>query len=238
MAKYQAIALELAARIRDGQLTDKGRLPGEVDLAEEFDVSRGTIRQALATLKQQGLIETTVGSGSYVTYDGMPIVASLGWARSFERQGVVTSVRSTAIGRMSLPDLAEELGLNVADFLVIDRVRVKEDGEPISLERSRLPWREAYAAILADGLVSGSIMATLASLGVVRVSGHEVIRVAMLGSDEAKLLGTDPGDTFLEYQQTAYTAAGEVVERVSSLLHPRHFQLEYQFGPSSPNRGA
>lgn len=42
------------------------RLPTERELAEGYRVSRTTVRRALADLKQQGLIEQTVGSGTFV----------------------------------------------------------------------------------------------------------------------------------------------------------------------------
>ncbi|MFZ0208807.1 MAG: GntR family transcriptional regulator [Roseiarcus sp.] len=57
-AKYRQIAESLKTRIRRGEIGNGGRLPGEHLLAESYEVSRTTIRQALAELQQAGLIET------------------------------------------------------------------------------------------------------------------------------------------------------------------------------------
>jgi GntR family transcriptional regulator len=53
-AKYRQIADNLMRRIRDGEIGDGRRLPGENVLAETYEVSRSTIRQALAELQQAG----------------------------------------------------------------------------------------------------------------------------------------------------------------------------------------
>lgn len=44
-----------------------GRLPTERELAERYGVSRTTVRKVLAELKARGLIQQTVGSGTYLT---------------------------------------------------------------------------------------------------------------------------------------------------------------------------
>jgi DNA-binding GntR family transcriptional regulator len=44
-----------------------GRLPGEKTLAQEYGVALGTVRKALALLRDEGLIRTDKGWGSYVT---------------------------------------------------------------------------------------------------------------------------------------------------------------------------
>lgn len=228
--KYRRVADQLAERIRAGEMVHRDRLPGELDLAEEFSVSRGTIRQALAALQHEGLIQTSLGSGSFVTYDGRPLEDSFGWSKSLARGGVEASTRLVAFGRLEIPALAEELELSAADFLVVERVRYRSDGEAISLERSRIPWRASFDTVLATGLVNASIQATLAAHGIVSVTSREVVGVAVLGADDAQLLGRRAGEAFLENQQTAYDANGQVVERVTSLLHPDHFRLEHVFG--------
>lgn len=57
---------QLRDQLIDGRWTAGERLPSENELAEMFNVSRITIRQALQKLKALGLIETHSGAGSYV----------------------------------------------------------------------------------------------------------------------------------------------------------------------------
>ena len=62
------VAAQLRRRIFDGDYAYEGRLPAERSLAEEFGVSRGTIRSVLDLLEQQHLVTRQVGSGTYVTH--------------------------------------------------------------------------------------------------------------------------------------------------------------------------
>jgi DNA-binding FadR family transcriptional regulator len=61
-----ALRQTLLDQLSAGQWRAGDRLPTERELADRFAVSRTTVRKALLELKQQGLIEQTVGSGTYV----------------------------------------------------------------------------------------------------------------------------------------------------------------------------
>ena len=64
---YQQVAGAIAGAIEQGRYHAGGRLPSERDLAEEFGVSRPTVREAMIALEIRGLVETRQGSGVYVT---------------------------------------------------------------------------------------------------------------------------------------------------------------------------
>lgn len=55
--------------IKTGELNDKERLPPERVLAENYQVARGTVREALNRLAEESLVEIRAGSGTYVTFD-------------------------------------------------------------------------------------------------------------------------------------------------------------------------
>jgi GntR family transcriptional regulator len=61
---YQAMAADLRARIGRGEIT--GRLPTELELQQAYGLSHGTVRKALKLLRDEGLITTSPGWGSYV----------------------------------------------------------------------------------------------------------------------------------------------------------------------------
>ena len=65
--KYQAIADELRVHIQAGKYVNAQTLPTEFAIAEEYQVSRQTVRQALSVLAKEGLIEKRQGSGSHIT---------------------------------------------------------------------------------------------------------------------------------------------------------------------------
>src|SRR5947208_9834503 len=69
---YRRIYEDLAARINTGELKADSRMPGDVELAERFGVSRMTVRQALAALVDRNLVERRQGVGTFVAGDKIP----------------------------------------------------------------------------------------------------------------------------------------------------------------------
>lgn len=63
---YQDLARSLIAELAAGTYPVGSRLPAERELAQQFDVSRPTVREAIIALEVQGLVEVRVGSGAYV----------------------------------------------------------------------------------------------------------------------------------------------------------------------------
>ncbi|HEV2999965.1 MAG TPA: FCD domain-containing protein [Solirubrobacteraceae bacterium] len=73
--RYEQIADHLAGEIAAGRLAPGERLPGERELAQQLEVGRASVREALAYLQLQDLIVTRRGSGSYVADDAPERIA-------------------------------------------------------------------------------------------------------------------------------------------------------------------
>lgn len=69
---YERIEEQIAADIERGIYAVGQRLPSERDLAQNFAVSRTTIREAMIALELDGLVEVRTGSGVYVTRKSPP----------------------------------------------------------------------------------------------------------------------------------------------------------------------
>jgi GntR family transcriptional regulator len=228
--KHQRVASRLSRDIARGVLAPGARLPGEHELAARFDVSRGTVRQALAALQRDGLIEKHAGAGSFVTFDGHPLDERLGWSRALASHGVRTVTVVLRLGPVRAPTLARRLGLDADRFLAVDRLRRLPSGRPISLERSRVPWRAAFATLTRDGLPGGSLSRAMAGAGLHASGGCETVELVRLRGGDADLLEVPAGTPFLRCERTAYDPAGRPVEQVTSWLDPRHVRLRLSFG--------
>ena len=64
--KHRDVSRQLRGNIAAGRYGPEGRLPGEVQLAKQFGISRPTVARALLDLQAEGLIERRAGSGTYV----------------------------------------------------------------------------------------------------------------------------------------------------------------------------
>lgn len=96
----QAIIAALRADIATGRLARNSRLPNERQLAESFDVSQPTVREALRALEAIGLIVIRHGSGAYVAGD----------TRSFVTRSLTTLLQVEGVGIVPVLDLRLILG--------------------------------------------------------------------------------------------------------------------------------
>jgi GntR family transcriptional regulator len=63
---YLQLADILEARIRSGELRRGRMIPSESTLQQQYGVSRGTVRKAVAVLRERGLVDTVEHRGSFV----------------------------------------------------------------------------------------------------------------------------------------------------------------------------
>ena len=63
---YRQLAAFVVQAVEDGKLNAGDGLPGEQSIADATGVSVDTVRRAFEVLREQGLIETAVGVGSFI----------------------------------------------------------------------------------------------------------------------------------------------------------------------------
>lgn len=73
---YQRLAAQMLGLIVQGEFKLGERLPSERALAERFDVSRTSVREAMIALELQGVVEVRGGSGIYVTQTGSAVAVT------------------------------------------------------------------------------------------------------------------------------------------------------------------
>src|ERR1700748_995173 len=66
VALWRQVADGIERGIADGRFVAGAKLPGEMEIAETYRVNRHTVRRALATLAERGLVRAERGSGTYV----------------------------------------------------------------------------------------------------------------------------------------------------------------------------
>ena len=78
-----------------------GRLPSENEIAQQLGISRGTVRQALAILQQEGVITRQQGSGTYANARVLGIPARVDFAYEFgqliEIAGLAATIRTLGV---------------------------------------------------------------------------------------------------------------------------------------------
>lgn len=229
-AKPERVAEALERDILTGKLRYGARLQSENELGRRFSVSRATVRKGLEALAGKGFITTRMGIGSFVTFDGQVLDNAVGWTRAFANRPGAIETRVLRIARATDRTLARQLKLEHPHFIAIDRTRaLKKTGRVVSIERSRVPLRDALKGVLRHGLANGSLSATLKDAGLAVHCGEEWAEIECLNDTDAALIGVPKRTPFLRTRRLVRDGDGNIIEYVVSLLDPRHFALHLEF---------
>jgi GntR family transcriptional regulator len=229
-AKPDQVAMTLEQEIRTGKFAFGQRLQSENELVRRFHVSRTTVRKGLDALAGKGLITKRIGIGSFVTFDGEVIDDALGWTRALAGRNLAVETRVLRIALVSDRRLARQLGIGTTRFIAIDRTRhLGVHGPTISIERSRVPFRQQLEHLATEGLSGGSLSRTFKEAGLVADGGEEWADVECLNVTDAAVMGARQGSPCLRTRRLVRGADGGVLEYVISLLDPKFFALHLKF---------
>lgn len=239
-----------AARLEEllaaGELVPGDRLPPERQLCGRLDVSRATLRQALAELEERGLVTRHQGRGTFVArprvQQDLERFFSLGEAlraRGLELTSRVLSIGLVEAGRA----LAAELGLLPGDALVRLRRLRSVDGEPLTLEDTHLP-AAAFPGLETRDFSQRSLYDVLAEdFACVVATAEETLEPVVLTPAEATLLGVPRNSPALLVRRLTSDRGGRRVEHAQALLRGDRARLLLERrvagpGSSGPRAGS
>lgn len=233
---WAQLELELRERLLAGEFVET--FPTESGLTSSYQVSRATVRQAVASLERAGLVERLRGVGTRVaerplidTISGMYSMASwIAEAGLAERSVVPICELRT------LPDeVAAELELGSGTRGVhVMRIRHAGD-EPLAIDRSWLP--ESFGMALLDcDLTRGSIYDRLSEIAGIRPSAStEEIRPANPDHDDRTILDLPPEELAFQIDRTV-RANQSIMEKRTSLIRGDRFVLTASWGATAVER--
>lgn len=219
---HERVAARLRERILGGQYPVGASLPSESELCAEFGVSRGPVRQALAALRDDGLITLTQGRPAAVRSRTVSrgIATFTPFTRWARRAGREAGSRTVEVARRRAAGAAAQaLGLTGDDFVVeVLRLRLL-DGTPAMLERST--FTEAVGTLLLGfDTDSGSLTDHLTGAGIrFAAMTHELDAVAADPVDAAQL-GLAAGAPLLRERRTSRDDAGTCFEYADDRYRP------------------
>jgi GntR family transcriptional regulator len=223
---YAKVLRELSAEIAQGAARPGDRLPGERELCKHFQVSRVTVRRALAELRDRGVIEVDGTRGWFVTASalGEPN-ALMSFSEMARSRGLVPSSRVLrAVARPATIDEGEELrvapGTEIFD---LERVRLL-DGVSVALEHSRVPLHIAPSLPQAD-LATGSLYETLRRAGVAPASADYVLQAVAADTHQAALLEVKGGAPLLMATAVSHDGKGRPIELSCSIFRGDRYRF-------------
>lgn len=214
-ALWQAIARSLTTEIAGGQYAPGDKLPTEARLAARFGVNRHTVRRALASLADAGLVFARRGAGVFVA--GRPTDYPLGRRVRFH-QNVTASGRtpSRRINRLETrrADPGEAAALALPDGAPVHVVEGLSLADNVALAAFRSVFPAArFPGLLAALEGSGSVTAALAAEGLADYTRAETRLTAKTATGTlARLLSLPEGAPILRSVAINADGAGVPVE--------------------------
>lgn len=224
---YVQLMDELEASIRSGVYKPGDKIMTEAEMAREYGVSLITVRKAVGSLMEKGLVVRKQGKGTFVTKPkysrNMKKLQS--FTEMCEQMGVKPGARVLE-NRLIAADkkVADRLGIEPGSNVVyISRLRLA-DGEPVQVEKSYFPLK--YAFLLEEDLNDGSMFECLKEKAGAKVASSEkMIELCRATAEEAALMDVKKGDYLLFVKSTAYDENGEPMYAGIQLINGDRFSL-------------
>ena len=222
------LAQQLEAAIGHGVLAPGTLLGHEVDLSVRLGLSRPTVRQAIQSLVDKGLLVRRRGVGTQVVHSQVrrPLeLSSLYDDLETAGQAPTTEVVRNEVVPASC-DVAAALGVpEGGEVTVLDRLR-RTHGRPVALLRNHLP----VSLLDLDGtrLESTGLYRMMRSAGITLHSARQTIGARAATAREASRLDEREGAALLTMQRTAYDDTGRPVEYGTHIYRASLYTFDFQ----------
>lgn len=202
----------------DGGVWEIGqRLPSERDLADDYEVSRMTLRQAITLLVEEGILERRVGSGTYVASHRVQekMRGTTSFTEIVRSQGKMPSSQLISYQRKTANETEiQQLQLKATDTVVrMERVRFA-DNVPLVFEVASIPEKLIQSFNQED--ITEHFFQTLTDNGYEIGKSQQTIYAKNASERVANYLKVPKNHAVLALTQVSYFTDGRPFEYVHS----------------------
>lgn len=213
---YQRVADSLRHLINSGEFRTHEKLPGEMELARTYGVSRNTVRQALSQLEASNLIRRQQGKGTFLTEHGVSHVLGnlMSFTATLRELGKVPGISDISITVDPNPPDAAAQFLPGSHLWNIARVRTA-DGRPFCRMQSWVPDAIADGVGVSDLEEKQSLYEVLGNnLAIFPATATEIIRSEPASPEDAEKLNISVGTALLTTYRWTSDQRGQPIEYV------------------------
>ena len=237
-AMYRQIAEILRGRIESGETAPGGQLPTEIELMDQYEASRNTVRDAIKLLTTRGLVEARARQGTFVVEKINPFVTTLtGDLQANVNESLVYEADVQAGGRN--PAMSEvRVEIQQASEVVADVLRLEPGAQLVSRHQQRfidgIPWsmqttfypmslveRGATKLLQATDIRPGTVSYLGEAWGIKQTGYRDSIAVRTPDENEMRFfkLPTDGRIPVFEIFRVGYSQGGERL-RLTITVYP------------------
>lgn len=202
-------------QIETGVWEAGSQIPSELELSEQFKISRTTIRQAIGDLVNERKLERIQGRGTFVSEISIEkqIERVSGFSQDMRMRGLVptSDILNFEVVKAN-PQVARALKINEGDDAILLKRLRKGNDKRIALEVVYMNYKK-YKDFLTVKLANESLYEMLAKeFAVWPKYSQQVIESIKCPAEEAELLGIQKGDPVFYFHTTAFDQYDEPLE--------------------------
>lgn len=224
-------------KIHSGDLKPGDKLPTELEFIKKFQVSRPTIRQAIANLVRSGFLDIKKGYGTFIKSRGFeePVLGIRSFSDEAIKQGFnPKTIILKFITLKPTDEIINTLKINKEDKIFeIKRLRLL-DSEPVAIDTTYIPVKVAPDLSKKDFEEEGKEQSLYYILkfkyGLVLNSGEETVDATVVFKEEADLLAMENKSPINLRKRVIYSDKNEVILYMKSIYKTRYrIKLEGPF---------
>lgn len=232
------IKQELLQRIKTNQYKKGEKIPPELELCKDFNVSRTTVRTALNQLTLEGYLVRQQGSGTYVADEKVKQTLTQTVKRYSDQlavQGKVSDINVLDISVIAADEMiTSSLNVNIKDPIQrIERVR-KANGQPTQYEIAFIPWSIASGITYTDAETS-LYKSLKEKFNVFIAKTYENMEITFADDQICKYLECEPGLPCFYIETIAEDEKGRKIEFSKSFFRgdKTNFTIERTYPESN-----
>ena len=228
---YYQLIQYIKQQVANGVWKVGDKIPSEREFCNQFQISRMTVRGAIETLKNEGLIYSKKGLGNFVCIPkfNQKLNKLTSFTDDMLSRGLNPGSKTLLLKCMPAPaDVAKIFRINEGDKVInLKRLRIAND-EPMALEDTYI--NESLVPGLLENYESGnSLYKTMREkFGIELLAATESIEVGLCGKKDAKLLEVKPGSPVFSIHRVTLTKERQPIEVVLSIYRGDRYTFSMQ----------
>ena len=231
---YYQLAEIIIAEIKDKNLKENDRILTEREYCEKYNLSRATVRQAIAYLEKKGYIYKIQGCGTFVSSRMMKqkLLKFYSFTEEMKKQGKVPESKILSFREKKADEkISKELNIDAGES-IFELVRLRiADGEEVMYEKTYLPAKK-FPNLSKKDLLKNSLYGILESrYKLVFTKALERFSVLSADTKTAEILKIPENSPLIKLQRWTYTGI-EIIEYTVSSVRGDRFEFEVELEES------
>ncbi len=222
---YFQVESLIKEKIKNGEWKNGSKIPSENALTEQFNVSRNTVRKAIADLIDEGILYVEHGKGTFVSQRifNYPTERLFGFSEEMRKKNVKPGAKILIKDVINADEEIKKV-LNTDKVYRLKRLRLA-NRKPLAIEDAYLPYNRFPH--LMDGFSENmSLYETLKTkFGVEPFYAVESIEATLPRKDEIELLNIKSNLPLLRIKRKTYLKNGEIIEFVKSVYRSDVYRI-------------